>query len=102
MSQWVVGHMAESALELANRIQADQGLAASVDIPQELQWDLVLHIEDPEGHCRQWKLVAYIQGLSRLAQAREEPVGQAKLEIERHIVESARHCRDSPVVRRQG
>ena len=94
--------MAESALELANRILADQELAAFVDIPQELQWGLVLHIEDPEGHCMQWKVVAYIQGLLRLAQAREEPVGQAKPEIELHIVESARHCREWPVVRTQG
>ena len=76
-------------LELANRILADQEMAAFVDIPQELQWDLVRHIEDPGGHCMQWKVVAYIQELSRLALVREEPVGQAKLEIELHIVESA-------------
>jgi hypothetical protein len=50
----------------------------------------------------QWKLVAYSLGSLRLAQAREEPVGQAKLEIERHIVESARHCREWLVVRTEG
>jgi hypothetical protein len=49
----------------------------------------------------QWIVVAYIQGLLRLAQEMEELVGQAKLEIERHIVESARHCREWPVVRTQ-
>jgi hypothetical protein len=94
--------MAESSFEVANRILADQELAAFVDILQELQWHLVRHIEDPERHCMKWKLVAYIQGLLRLALAREEPVGQAKLEIELHIVESARHCREWPVVRTQG
>jgi hypothetical protein len=94
--------MAESALESANRILADQDSGAFVDIPQELQWDLVLHIEDPEGHCMRWKVVAYIQGLLRPALVREEPVGQAKLEIERHIVESARHCKEWSVVRTQG
>ena len=48
------------------------------------------------------EVVAYIQELLRPAQAREEPVEEAQLEIGLRIVESAQHCRESLAVRMQG